>query len=270
MVATLARPAPDELRLPAGAGIAFVDAATGQAVVQGLTCRLLLRRDSALLGRARVTTSGVHHWPDLAERWRAAGPAAPVWADVLVQDEQERFLPLSLTWPLPAAPSGQVLDVTALGGARLLRVSLLSAPGRSTPPGLASLYGLLAWQADGAPAAWARVSYLDGDGRVHDGGCDAQGRLALHLPRPRPDRPGSPPAPAAQLRVFADPALAAAARRLGAPDVLAFAAQPEVRARRDAAGDAAYAPPPFVTGEPLVLATLGLPPAQRELRLAPL
>lgn len=270
MTATLARPASDELRLPAGAGIAFVDAATGEAVVQGLTCRLRLRRDGGLLGHARVTASGVHHWPDLAERWRPPGPAAPVRADVLVQDEQARFLPLSLPWPLPAAPVGQVVGMTAWGPARLLRVSLLSAPGRPTPPGLASVYGLLVWQDGGAPAAWARVSYLGGDGRACDGGCDAQGRMALHLPRPRPDRPGSPPAPAAQLRVFSDPSLAADAQRLGAPDVQAFAAQPEVRARRDAAGDAAYAPPPFVTGEPLVLATLGLPPTQRELRLAPL
>ncbi|MFN3303882.1 MAG: hypothetical protein ACK44A_09200, partial [Roseateles sp.] len=85
-----------------------------------------------------------------------------------------------------------------------------------------------------------------------------------------PDRPGSPPGPAAQLRVFADPALAAAAQALGAPDVLAFAAQPEVRALADAAADDAYLPPAFVTGEPLVLATLGLPPARRELRLAPI
>ncbi|MFG6464855.1 hypothetical protein ACG04Q_25000 [Roseateles sp. DXS20W] len=269
MVATLLAPPRDELVLPAGDGLLFVDAANGEVVTGGLRCRLVQRRDGRLLGVARSTPGGAHHWPDLADRWRTA-PAAPVQADVVVSDELQRFLPLSLPWPLPAAPAGQVVAGTLLQGQRLLRVNLLSAPGRPAPPGLASVYGLLAWQLDGAPAAWARVSYLTGDGRVVDGATDADGRLALHLPRPRPDRPGSPPGPAAQLRVFADRALAAASAALAAPDVLAFAAQPEVSALADVGAATAYAPPAFITGEPLILASLGLPPAQRELRLVPI
>lgn len=269
MVATLLAPPRDDLVLAAGDALLFVDAASGEVITTGLRCRLLLRRGGKLLGWALTTAGGAHHWPELAGRWRDADPA-PVLADVVVQDELRRFQPLALPWPLPAAPAGQVLGVTALGGARLLRVSLLSAPGRQAPPGMASVYGLLRWQADGAPAAWARVSYLSGDGRVVDGACDDEGRLALHLPRPRPDRPGSPPGPAAQLRVFADPALAQQSALLGAPDVLAFAAQPEVRALADTGAATAYAPPVFVTGEPLILASLGLPPTQRELRLAPI
>lgn len=269
MVATLLAPPRDELRLPAGDALLFVDAATGAVVEGGLECRLVLRGSGRGLGVARMTAGGAHHWPDLAPRWRDAA-AAPVLADVVVRDALRRFQPLSLPWPLPAAPAGQLLGITALAGARLLRVSLLSAPARPSPPGLASVYGQLAWQLDGAPAAWARVSYLTGDGRAIDGAADAEGRLALHLPRPRPDRPGSPPGPAAQLRVFADRALAAASAALAAPDVLAFAAQPEVRALADAGAATAYAPPVFVTGEPLILASLGLPPTQRELRLAPI
>jgi hypothetical protein len=270
MAIALLKPPLDVLLLPAGDALAFVDSATGEAVTAGLRCSLVLRRGGKLLGRAMTTPTGVHHWPELSERWRDPDPAAPVFADVVVRDERERFQPLSLPWPLPAAPVGQVIGGTVLGGARLLRVSLLSAPARRPPPGMASVHGQLLWQADGAPVAWARVSYFDGDGRVHDGASDAEGRLSLHLPSPRPNRPGSPPAPAAQLRVFADPALAAASLGLGAPDVLAFAAQPEVRALADVAASGAYAPPAFIPGEPLILATLGLPPAHRELRLAPI
>lgn len=269
MDATLLSPPLDELLLPAGDALAFVDSATGEAVISGLHCSLVLRRGGKLLGRSVASASGVHHWPDLAERWREPIPA-PVFADVVVRDEQGRFQPLSLPWPLPTTPVGQIIGGSVFGGARLLQVSLLSAPARRAPPGMASVYGLLAWQADGQPAAWARVSLTDGDGRVHEGACDAEGRLSLHLAAPRPNRPGSPPSPAAQLHVFAAPALAGASLGLGAPDVLAFAAQPEVLALANAAASGAYAPPVFVTGEPLILATLGLPPAHRELRLAPI
>ena len=267
MAATLLRPPLDELLLPAGDALAFVDSATGMPVQSGLRCSLVLRRGGKLLGRAVASPSGAHHWPELAERWR--DPAAPVFADVIVRDEQGRFLPLSLPWPLPTTPAGQLIGGAVFGGSRLLRVSLLSAPARRALPGLASVYGLLMWQADGSPAAWARVRLTDGDGRVHEGASDAEGRLSLHLPRPRPHRAGSPPSPAPELRVFADPALGAASLGLGAPDVLAFASQPVVRALANASGSAPYVPPAFTIGEPLILASLGLPPAHRELRLAP-
>ena len=269
-VTSLLQPPLDEVVLPAGDALAFLDAATGQPVQAGLRCTLVLRRGGKLLGRSVATPSGVHHWPDLPERWRDPAPAAPIFADVVVRDEQERFQPLSLPWPLPATPIGQIVGGSVFGGTRLLRVNLLSAPARRAPAGMASVYGLLVWQASGEPAGWARVRLTDGDGRVHEGASDAEGRLSLHLPLPRPNRPGSPPGPVSQLAVFADSALAAAALGLGAPDVLAFAAQPQVLAL-NAAADAvtAYAVPAFVPGEPLILATLGLPPAHRELRLAP-
>lgn len=267
MLAPLFKPL-DELLLPAGDALSFVDSATGDTVRSGLRCTLVLRRGGQPLGRAVSTPTGVHHWPDLPQRWR--DPAAPVFADVLVVDELERFQPLSLPWPLPAAPVGQVESGAVFGSARLLRVSLLSAPGRQPPPGQGSVYGLLVWQPSGAPLAWARVSLTDSDGRVFDGATDTQGRLALHMPLPRPQRPSLPPGPASQLHVFFAPALAAGALRLGAPDVLAFAAQPEVLALARSGEGTPFAPAPLRAGEPLVLATQGLPPAQRELRLVPL
>ena len=54
------------------------------------------------------------------------------------------------------------------------------------------------------------------------------------------------------------------------PDVLAFAAQPEVRALASETTAGTYAPPKFASSEPLVLATQDLPPLRRELRLGPI
>ncbi len=263
MLTTLLRPSADDIRLSTGEALAFVDVATGMPILDGLSCRLVLRRDGRLLGQARVTPSGVHHWPDLPPRWHEP---APVQADVFVRDDQGRFLPLSLPWPLPAAPAGQVTGITVRGSARLLQVELLSAPGRLAPPGLASLHGLLIWQPDEGAVPWARVRFVDGAGHMIDGASDAHGRLTLHLPRPRPDKAGSPPEPAAQLRVFAGADMVGRA----VPDVLGFAAQPEVRALASVGLDDAYVPPAFQAGEPLILATAGLPSVLRELRLKPL
>lgn len=264
MVATLLRPPQDSLLLPAGPGLAFVDDATGSPVLDGLRLSLLLRRGGRLLGRAANSPAGAWHWPDLDDRWRGAAPGDPVLADVLVRDTQDRFLPLSLPWPLPAAPTGQITAVTVIGSTRLLQVNLLSAPGRRAPPGMVSVFGQLVGQASGMPVAWARVRLTDTDGRAHEGASDGEGRLALHLASPRPQRPG---APAPQLAVFADPALGPASVGLGAPDVLAFASQPAAVALADVGAAGPYAPPVFNPGEPLILATLGLPVRQRELRL---
>ena len=261
MVATtLRRPQLDELLLPAGDALAFVDAISGDAITVGLRCSLVLRSGGKLLGRSVVTPDGLHHWPELPERWRDAN--APVFADVLVRDELQRFQPLSLPWPLPARPVGQIVGGAVFGSSRLTRVSLLCAPARQAPPGMARVYGLLVWQADGAPAAWVHVRLTDSEGCVHEGASDAEGRFGLHLPQPR--------GPASALQVFADPAMAAASLGLGAPDVLAFANQPVARALADAGSPAAYVPPGFNAGEPLILTTRGLPPAHRELRLAPI
>ncbi|KQV48417.1 hypothetical protein ASC95_21010 [Pelomonas sp. Root1217] len=257
MVATtLLRPPPDELLLPVGDVLAFFDAASGDHITTGLRCCLVLRHGGKLLGRSVATASGLHLWPDLAEHWRQ--PQVPAYADVLVRDDLQRFQPLSLPWPLPGRPMGQIVSTTALGATRVVRVNLHGAPTRRPPPDMASVYGVLAWQADGAPAAWARVRLIDGDGRVHEGASDAEGRFGMHLPRPP-----------VELQVFAEPTMAEVSLGLGAPDVLAFAQQPAAHALADVGGSAAYAPPAFTAGEPLILATQGLPPAHRELRLVP-
>ncbi len=254
---TLARP-----RLPVGEALVFIDLATGDLVTTGLRCCLVQRGGGRLLGRSVVTPSGLHVWPDLPERWRR--PEEAVCADVLVRDELQRFQPVSLPWPLPARPVGQILSDRVLDGLRLMRVGLLSAPTRRPPPGVFSVYGLLTWQGDGEPAAWARVCLIDGEGRVHEGASDAEGRLALHLAPPRQGSVGT-----AALRVFADRALDAASMGLGAPDMLAFADQRAVIALANVEEKTAFVPGAMAAHEPLILASQGLPPAHRELRLAP-
>jgi hypothetical protein len=261
VVMTRREPTLERPRLPVGEALVFVDLASGDLITTGLRCSLVQRGGGRLLGRSVVTPSGLHVWPDLAERWRR--PAEGVCADVLVRDELQRFQPLSLPWPLPARPVGQILGERVLGGMRMMRIGLLSAPTRRPPAGVCSVYGLLTWQDDGEPASWARVCLTDAEGRVHQGASDAEGRLALHLSPPRPGSVG-----AAAMQVFADPALGAACMGLGAPDVLAFAGQPAVLALADVAGQAAFVPGAMAAHEPLILATHGLPPAHRELRLA--
>ena len=258
----------DTLILPAGAGLAFTDAATGQPVRAGLRCTLRRRRDGATLGFAQASPGGVHHWPELDARWRSPDPLQPPQADVLVQDEMDRFLPLSLAWPLPAAVT-TVLE----SGARLARLSLLSAPQRPAPPGCASVYAQLRWQSDAAPAAWARLTLSTALGQVTQGCCDAQGVLALHLPMARPQRDAVTGALFANfaLACFADRALAAAALRLAAPDALAWAAQAQVRALARADDEAiALESLRIEVGPAAVPITQALVPRVSELRLVAL
>lgn len=261
-VMTRREPTLERPRLPVGEALVFVDLASGDLITTGLRCSLVQRGGGRLLGRSVVTPSGLHVWPDLPARWRQ--PQEVACADVLVRDELQRFQPLSLPWPLPSRPVGQLLSDRVLGGMRMMRVGLLSAPTRRPPPGVCSVYGLLTWQGGGEPVAWARVCLVDAEGRAHEGASDAEGRLALHLAPPRPGSVGT-----SALQVFADPALGMASVGLGAPDVLAFADQPAALALADVTGPAAFVPGALAAHEPLILASQGLPPAHRELRLQP-
>ena len=222
--------------LRSAVGLCFVDAWSGQPVLDGLRCTLWRKRDGQPLAREAVTPGGVHHWPALRAPWNAAdlppalsppeaSPPAPL-AEVLVEDLFARFLSLRFDWP-PLADN--------IGGA-LATITLASAPQRSAPPGSASLAGLLI-DAGGLPAAWARLLATDAAGRSTEGMSDAAGRFALHVAFPRPERkplagaPSSPPpgpplanppdAPAnpaapVTLRVFHDSAVASEAARVAA------------------------------------------------------
>ncbi|WP_028310491.1 hypothetical protein [Derxia gummosa] len=223
-----------DLVLRTTTGLRLIDAWSGQPVTDGLRCALRRVRDGREIARAAVSAGGVHHWPglrwpwnadDLAGRAAAGDPSPPAppqaLAEIVVEDPLGRFLPLRLDWPLPPdAPGGALASLV-----------LPSAPGRVAPPGSAGITGLLLLDpppgspagTEPPPAAFARVLAADGQGRNTEGMTDAAGRLALHLPFPRPERkpqsspPASPPELApppgapVTLRVFHDPAVVAEA-----------------------------------------------------------
>lgn len=283
----------ESLVLPAATGLRFIDAWSGQPIVDGLRCTLYRRRDGALSAPAVTTPSGVHHWPEPPSPWNAAStsppsPPAAALAEVLVEDLLDRFLPMRLEWP----PQRDVPDRP------LATFTLVSAPSRPTPPGAVSIYALLT-DATGVPATWARVLVTDAQGRSTPGGSDAAGRLGLHLPFPRPERksptsppagpvdspPEPPPTPGAfvTLRVFYDASVGAEAVATaaglratfarsadGAPLWSAWLAQPEVRALARIDTTETLGPVRLEPGRPAVTRTQGLPPNRSELRLAPL
>jgi hypothetical protein len=286
----------ETLVLGAGVGLRFLDAWSGQPVIDGLRCTLRRQRDALVLARAAATPSGVHHWPGLRAPWSGAalppgaspphGAPLPTLAEILVEDSLGRFLPLRLDWPPQPDRSGAALATS----------TLLSAPRRLAPPGSAGVAGLCA-DVNGLAAAWVRLLVTDSAARTTEGMSDAAGRFVLHLPFPRPERRpsgGSPVSPAdatpaalVTLRAFHDPgvgdeASAAAARDTapgqraaalppgGAPLVRLWRAQAEVRALARAATSDLLGPLRLEPGRLVVPHTQGLPPNHSELRLAPL
>lgn len=263
----------ERVSLPAGTALVFIDGASGLPVRDGLISELRSLADDKVLACAVISPSGTHHWPGLSPRIAQALPPSPTQPRRLewrVRDAFERFMPLRIGWPLADAPADPPAP---------RRVSLCSAPGRVAPDGSASIQACLV---DGAqkPAAWARVVATGGSGAPTVGMSDAQGRLVVHLPFPRPERRnghgnGAAPAwPAAlvTLRFEYDPAVAAEAdaRRVPAPRLDLWLAQPEVRAQASLGTGDALAPVFVECGTPTVLRTAGLPPLRSELRLVPL
>jgi len=257
--------------LSAGSGLRFIDPYSAQPIVDGLRCTLLRRRDRRVIGVGIASPSGVHHWPAIAPPWSdlATSPPQPPedsLAEVLVEDRFERFLPVRLPWPpTPDAP-GSALNTTLLA----------SAPTRSAPSGAATVHALLATEA-GQAVAWARVVATDAQARSTTGMSDADGRLTLHLPFPRPERktPQSPPEPVVSvcttitLRVFHDPAVGSEALAGSAPWLAAWHVQPEVRALARLGTADPFGSLRLEPGRPGVPITEGLPPNRSELRLAP-
>ncbi|WP_332878893.1 hypothetical protein [Massilia sp. S19_KUP03_FR1] len=248
--------------LAAGLGLRCRDAWSGQTVQDGLRCTLRRKRDGIELARAAASPSGVQHWPGLRAPWNAVPP--PAQAEILVEDEGERFLALRLD--SPPLPDHH--------GAALASITLLSAPQRAAPTGSAALVGLLIG-VDGKAAAWARLRVTDAAGRQTEGMSDAAGRFALHLPFPLPDRaaPGDPPSatPGASvtLQVFHDAAVGLEAAG-AAPLLHLWQAQAEVRALANLGAPNVLGPLRVEPGRPVVPHTEGLPSNRSELRLAPL
>lgn len=262
----------ERLSLPASIGVAFVDVYDG-AAIRGLRCTLLDAASGRVFAGSAQTPSGFHHFPSV----RPDRLSTLRSVEVLVEDERGDFLPLRVAWPPPVTLSSS--------GARVCRVELSTAPGRRSPAGAASLFATVCDQG-GAPAAWARLTLETSDGQVTSGMSDAEGRLAIHLPFPRPERPprdprsplgpppdSIPPHALVTLTAFFDPAVsveanATAARlpgRVQAPRQAAWLAAPRVVARADSVSPTPLTTVRFDLGQASVPRTAG----RSELLLSP-
>lgn len=208
----------ERLTLLAPLGVRFVDAATGEIVLDGLAASAypLGHPDSSIPAFANM--SGVYAWrglPGMRQVEHGAGDAA-FWQNppakrtftVQVIDLAQRFLPCSFaveapvkgifTWPCGAASP----PTPPLG------VPLYSAPGRGAPAGMAVVRASL-WDTTAQKAAAWAVAEVYSDGLLLASGmADNRGELALLFPYPEPQQfaPASPPdsPPSASRRALAD------------------------------------------------------------------
>jgi hypothetical protein len=198
-------------------GVAFVDAATGRRVSDGLAVRV----EGAAARPNRVGVFVVPHVAGLAAAERGAGDDA-YWSDMPVQravrvevgDPHGRFLPFGFDADVPARGlyalrCGSPLEEVA-------PIELFSAPTRLVPAGTAVVRAEL-WDGDAdAPAAWALLEVRPPGLPPARGLADARGRATVLFPYPEPTGlDGSPPSPqrraltaqtwTVELRAFAAP-----------------------------------------------------------------
>lgn len=190
---------------------------------------------------AMLNLSGVYcflHLPGLRSLEQGAGDSA-YWTQisplrrpfqVTVIDRSGQYLPMTLSLMAP----GQGLYTPTCGGSAFTvptpptSVPLFSAPTRPTPPGMAVIRSELR-QAN-QPAAWAVLEAWNaapdelGAELVGRGQADAQGRVALFLPWPRPTlgQPLDAQSWSIHLRTRYTPTLATASP----PDLCAVLQQP--------------------------------------------
>lgn len=216
-------------------GVAFVDAATGRRVSEGLAVRV----DGVPARANRVGVFIVPHVAGLAAAERGVGDddywaALPAERTVRVEvdDPLGRFLPFGFDADVPA----RGLFALACGSpVEPGPIELFSASGRTIPAGTAAVRAEL-WD-DGAdrPAAWALLEARAPGLPPARGLADALGRVTILFPYPEPSGlDGSPPSPqrralAAQtwpveLRAFAAPQPATPLPR---PDLCTVLTQPQ-------------------------------------------
>ncbi len=123
--------------LPGRSGLRFLDAYSGQPIVDGLRCALYRRRDGRLLATGVLTPAGVHHWPDLAASWHSEFVSPPLPpaagdAEVIVDDRLNRYLPLRLLWP-PEATADSAPIASLTGGQPTTRAQKTSSRASRSP-----------------------------------------------------------------------------------------------------------------------------------------
>jgi hypothetical protein len=215
-------------------GMAFVDAATGRRVSDGL----IVRVDGIPTRANRVGVFIVPHVPGLAAAERGAGDDA-YWASlpaeatvhVEVDDPLGRFLPFGFD---ADAPARGLFKLACGSPVETEQIELYSAPARAIPAGVAAVRAEL-WDGDAdEPAAWALLEASAPGLAPARGVADTFGRVTILFPYPEPSGlDGSPPSPqrralAAQtwpieLRAFAAPQ---PATPLSRPDYCSVLTQP--------------------------------------------
>lgn len=187
-------------------GIRFWDAALDVPVADGLDVYAWRRGGAQGPVRAVRGPDGVYSFHRLAGQARAEKPAgdharpeldgpAGEYA-VAVDDRAGRYLAAAFTVTLPLGYRGEFLSGgagSAPGGGG--RAYLFPCPSRPAPPGVAVIRAELADQATGAPAAWAVLEATIGD-ETRTAVADEQGRAAVMIPYPTPERLRQPSPPA--------------------------------------------------------------------------
>jgi hypothetical protein len=187
-------------------GIRFWDAALDVPVAATLDVYAWLSGSASPPVRAVRSPSGVYAFHRLPGQARAEkprdddarpevdGPAGEF--AVAVDDRSGAWLPAAFSVSLPLGYRGEFLSVgSGSPPAGPGRAYLFPAPSRPVPPGVAAIRADLADAATGEPAAWAVLSATVA-GVTRTAIADEQGRVAVLLPYPTPDRlrQGSPPA----------------------------------------------------------------------------
>jgi hypothetical protein len=181
-------------------GVTFRDAATLRSVADGLRAEVVdtwqpQRRVALAANRSGVFV--LHRFPGLPGFGDTAAPPAPTSPAeperyrLEVHDTAGRYLPAATPVTLPheglfGLPGSydSPADTTPY-------VPLFSAATRSVPPPLAELRAELRRASDpGTPVPWALLELWLGPLRLAQGLADAEGRVLLPFPLPRPREPG--------------------------------------------------------------------------------
>lgn len=261
-------------------GIRFWDPATDSQVAHGLRVRAWPDGATAPVRTAFRTASGIYAFqglPGLRElEYPAAnggGQASPPALErfvVAVEDEQRRFLPVTLRVDAPFTgiyPTGLPASPP---GAALPGLFLFSAPWRSAA-GLAVVRADLVRRSTGQPAAWAVLELDLADGGVWHGIADERGRVAVFLPPPpfQATLGSSPPGPQAPPQAQQWPLTARVLYQPSHLELPAGAEQPDLRTILTQAGGVLWAdaaglpvatlPATLNFGQPLILRSTGQP-----------
>jgi hypothetical protein len=179
-------------------GLRFLDYATGQPVIGGLMATAVPADQATVAVRAVMGPSGIasfHDVPGMSDvEFLAANADASIVPSpphtrafhVLIEDDDERFLPAVFTVDLPLPSAG--------GEPPLLDVPLFASPTRPITPGLAAIRADLQDALTGAPVPNALVR-VDVGGVAGMGLADGRGRALVLVATPIADRLrlGSPP-----------------------------------------------------------------------------